>query len=230
MKNENIYIFRFAIGEPGEPTDTCRRSFYDDYKTELEINLSKYIHTEVEYWGYEQFLWKELFCAHRLRQTWGYEGLDLSVIKRFGENGEDYWIRNFIIAKQKIGDIEEIRESKRWCEIAKGRLNILQYMLEMKTGDIVFMPKIWDGDVYKHTLKNEQYFTVATIKNNYYFDYNKQIGDFAHTIEVENIQCFEYHKFGISGTNFSPHPYRRAISIVHSGDVFRAFIKKHYIS
>ncbi len=226
--NQRIYIFRFAIGEPGEPVKHCAKSFYDEYQTELETNLKKYIHTEIEYCGYEHFLWNELFCYGRLRQTWGYEGLDLSIVNKFKEEGEDYWIRNFIIAKQKIGDIEEIQNKTKWCEIAKGRLNILRYMLEMKKGDIIFIPKVWNGDSYNHHLENKNYFTIATIKNNYYFDYNKTIGDFAHTIEVESIQCFEYGKYEITGENFKPHPYRRAISIVHADSDFKKFINKYY--
>jgi len=228
VKTNNIFVFRFAIGEPGEPTKNCPISFHQQYEDYLKSNLSKHLPIELSYINYEQFLWNELFINGRLRQTWGYEGLDLEIVKQFGQKGEDFWIRNFIISQQKIGNFDEISDDKKWCEIAKGRLNILRYLLKMKKGDMVFIPKVWNGDKKNKTLENKLYFTIATIKNNYYFDYPLQIGDFGHTIEVSKVKSFEYGKYGINGDNFSPHPYRRAISIVKSDKAFREFIKEFY--
>ena len=228
MTKNNIFIFRFAIGEPGEPIKNCPISFHNQYEDYLKSNLTNYLSTNLSYKNYEQFLWNELFQNNRLRQTWGYEGLDLEIVKRFGEGGENFWIRNFIISQRKIGNFNEISNDKKWCEIAKGRLNILKYMLQMKKDDIIFIPKVWNRDNKGKTLENRSFFTVATIKSGYYFDLPLQLGDFGHTIEVSKVRCYEYGKFGISGENFSPHPYRRAISIINSDTAFRRFVDKFY--
>ena len=229
MENRNYYVFRAGINPASEPDTECSLDFYETHQKELKQKINKYTLINVSYDGHEQFLWKELFENNTLRQGWGHEGLDMSVLKHFDSKGENFWIKNFIISKQKTGELEEIADDKMWCEIARGRLNILKYMLNMKKGDIVFIPKTWGSDTKNHTMGNNSYFTVATIKDTYYFDYISKYNDFSHAIEVENVRYFEYGKYGITGQNFSPHPYRRAVSIIRKEDVFDRFVSQFYL-
>jgi len=205
-----FYVFRIAKGNDGGivksecPIDFHKKENKIKEKLEnVEINEIDYNHLMYDW------LHKELWKCGKLRQGWGVEGLDLRQC-------ESKWIENYILGAKKYWGVE-IKDD--YCEIAMGRYKILELMLKMQIGDIIFIPK---HSKTKH--HDENYFTVCKVLGNYYFDLNEKIKDFGHVIPVKIIGSFEYGN-EIDGIDFSGY-YSRAISKIEKNHKIYEKIKK----
>jgi len=195
MKN-NFYVFRIAKGnEGGNIKSECPIDFHkkeNKIKKELKnLEINKIVYNDYVY----QWLNNELWQCGKLRQGWGIEKLNLRI-------DINDWIENYILGAKKYWGVE-IKDN--YCEIAMGRYNILKLMLNMKYGDIIFIPK--------HSQNNhndDNYFTLCKVIGSYYFDLNEKIKDFGHVIPVKIIGSFRYGN-EIKGIDFSGY-YSKAIS------------------
>lgn len=207
----NMWVFRITKGfKGGEPKG---RDFPIDWKTvEDEINGSKL--TRIDYNGDVNWINEELYHG-RLRQGWGVPGLDL-------RRSDQEWVENFLIACGKYWG-EEIGDSD--STDAMGRKNILNHMLNMNIGDIVFVPKT----------PNDKTFIVATVNKKYYFDNTPYPATdfhtaFRHIIEVENLKIYPNTALqaGIFGA-----PFMHAIDPISPNyqvyGIFKRFVNSQYL-
>ncbi len=213
---ENIFVFRISKGnDSGNPKGHCPLD-YSQIKNVIS-NLKEDDIEKIDYdkINYVEYLHKELWNNNVLRQGWGIKDLDLnqdikSWIEKYMLNAKKFWNQ----------DID--------CHQAKGRWNILSRMLDIQENDYIFIPKtsnnIENINDYKH-------FTICQVQKKYYFDYNNNIKDFGHCIEVKNLKVFEYSKETLFGKDFSS-PYISAVMQVkkkHSRYMkFKEFIELFY--
>ncbi len=210
-----MWVFRLPTGPGGDPSGSCDPNEID--REELELNLENADQRCLtSYENCLDFAIQEVFKKGNLRQGWGIPTLDLRL-------PEEVWNIKYILAAKKYWG-EDIG-----CDAAKGRRNILRHMLNMKKGDVIFLPTITkDG-------KSNSNFTVVTVVNSYFFEDRSQeeIKDFAHVIKVNRQRTFPYPIDDISDGFFGT-PFRRAVSSVkedYANDVHAKllkFIAKHY--
>lgn len=199
-----IWVFRMGLRDGGNPQGVCPVLLGDPAGTvaALQSRLANTPPNDVSYQGSIPYLLNELQQG-RLRQGWGTIDPDLDL-----KNGKVGFAENFVLACQKYwgsspSDIEAGLRSG--C----GRYNILRLMLDMQSGDTVFIPRVPD---YYH-------FTVAAVSRPYYFD--TQIGmpnpldfrvDYRHVIEVEDSRAYPYGQATLPAVVFQP--YRKAVNEV----------------
>jgi hypothetical protein len=117
---------------------------------------------------------------------------------------ENVWIAKYILAASKYWD------NDIGCDAARGRRNILVHMLDMKQGDIIFLPKIGIKQV------SDSRFSVATVSDGYFFEDRSQdneFKDFAHIIKIKKVKTYPYPTNAISDAIFGA-PFRHAIDPV----------------
>lgn len=207
-----MWVFRITKGySGGEPIGYCPTGIDKD-KVRAEINNSK--RTRINFDGDVSWIHDELYRHGRLRQGWGVPGLDLTL-------SDKEWVENFLIACCKYWG-EAIGESK--CSDAMGRKNILNHMLNMNIGDIVFVPKT----------PNDKKFIAATVSKKYHFDSATYPAtdfhtNFRHVIEVENLKIYPNSALqaGIFGS-----PFMHAIDPIASDyqvyEIFKRFVNNQY--
>ena len=90
---------------------------------------------------------------------------------------------------------------------ASGRYSILNRMLRMSVGDIIFVPAT------SAVPGEEQDFSVATIAAPYKFSPRVDapkftfLRDYGHVIQVNELQAVPYSARTLAGTDFRPHRY-----------------------
>lgn len=100
-----------------------------------------------------------------LRQGWGVE--NLSLLTESGEiRSQEEWV-NACPESWRTSD-----EARRYL---RNKNNNLRKMLEMKEGDIILIPKFPEWDT----------FSLYRVSGKYYFDLEKEKGDYGHCISVE---------------------------------------------
>jgi len=194
--NEKIFVFRVSKGhESGNPLGRCDIDIRDvieqrDRITDADLKIIDYDNN-----GHLQYIQDELWSSLVLRQGWGIHGTDLRM-------GSVNWIKNYIL-EGKIWWDAEIS-----CQQAKGRWNILRRMLNIKSGDILILPKtsIDIIDDYNH-------FTVCQADGEYFYEYHEEIGDFSHCIKIKNLKTYPYLFEYLDRYDFSS-PYLWAITEV----------------
>lgn len=215
---ENMYVFRIAKGhEGGEPSMHCPINMHE-HRDEILNELNTIVPTPIPYKinNYIDFLHRELWNCGKLRQGWGFDGLDL----RLFEEDSYQWIKNYILGAKKYWD-EEIRE--KYCEVATGRYNILKHLLDAKRDSIIFIPK---HSFDKH--HNEDFFTVCKVVGSYYFDLDKKYNDFGHVIIVKDLKSYRYSKNTLLQGDFIG--YRKALGkIKDKHELYREFRFKNFM-
>lgn len=202
----NMWIFRITKGDSGG-------SPIGKYLPDINIGEGSK-RSSIDFNGSVNWIHEELYNHGRLRQGWGAPGLDLRL-------SDKEWAENFLIACCKYWG-EEIAYSD--SSDAMGRKNILNHMLNMNIGDIIFVPKT----------PNEKKFIVATISKKYYFDNTPYPATdfhtgFRHVIEVEKLKIYPNSELqpGIFGA-----PFRPAISPISPNykayGIFKGFVNSQY--
>lgn len=205
-----LWVFRTCKKHvyKGDPSTTCQ---YHINMERVRYVVDRIEPIPINYTGAPNWINNELFQG-RLRQGWGAIGLDLRL-------PTDEWVENFLIDCCIFWG-EKLGESN--CEDAIGRKRILNYMLNMNIGDIVFIPKTPTND----------YFIVGTVSKQYQFDnteYNEidfRI-DFRHIIELESLGQSPNSIFPVKGI-FGP-PFMHAIEWIDPNfQTYRLF--EHYVN
>lgn len=206
----NMWVFRITKGYTGgEPTG--ENIIIDGKKVEDVITSSK--KTRIDYNGDVNWINEELYQG-RLRQGWGVPGLDL-------RQSDKEWAENFLIACGKYWG-ERIGYSD--STDAMGRKNILNHMLNMNIGDIVFVPKT----------PNDKKFIAATVSKKYYFEDTPHPATdfhtaFRHIIEVKKLKIYPNSSLqaGIFGA-----PFMHAIDPISPNyqvyRIFKRFVNSQY--
>ncbi len=174
-KERNMWVFRVNRGYGGgKPSGSCPIDF-DCTRVENEIEQSN--NSPIDYTNCIEFLMNDLFSNGILRQGWGVPGLDLIL-------PESQWSENYVIASHRYWSEETD------CSHATGRRNILLHMLNMRTGDIIFLPNVGERCI------DEGKCTVVTVKAPCQFEdrENKLLPDFGHTILIEKKRVFDYNE------------------------------------
>lgn len=170
--------------------------------------------------NYTDFLHRELWCCGKLRQGWGFEGLDLHIF----EKNSFEWIKQYIIGAKKYWEVE-IKEG--YCEVATARFNILKHLLEAKKGSLFFIPK---HSFDKH--HDNDYFIVCKVVGSYYFDLDMKYKDFGHVIIVKDLKSYPYSEETLLQRDFIG--YRKALGKINESHElykeyrFKNFVKKYY--
>lgn len=100
-----------------------------------------------------------------LRQGWGVE--NLSLLTESGKiRSQEEWVN---ACPESWRTTDEVRRYLR------NKNNNLRKMLEMKEGDIILIPKFPEWDT----------FSLYRVSGKYYFDLEKEKGDYGHCIPVE---------------------------------------------
>ncbi|RKZ46604.1 MAG: hypothetical protein DRR16_19955 [Candidatus Parabeggiatoa sp. nov. 3] len=212
----NMWVFRVPNAFSGKPKGSCPTTLNQGA---LKTGLTTGTVSHLTYDGSIgiNFILEELFQHHRLRQGWGIPTLDL----RLPDNA---WIENFIIASNRYWGVVSN------CAKARGRLNILSRMVQMKINDIIFLPNVKDKVV------DHDYFTVVTVKNPYYFEDRSQEPntwekDFAHVIEVKKIETYRFSGKTLPKSIFGA-PFMHAIDQIGPSyktyNTFEQFVKDSY--
>lgn len=225
-----MFVFRIAKGHGGgNPQGSCPLD-YSHIKFEItNLKKSEIEKNQINYEDkrYLDFLHKELWSNHILRQGWGLEGLDLNAIN---DNEKDdfmefakRWIGNYMLNGKKFWN-EDID-----CKSAKGRFNVIKKLKDFQCDDIVFIPKT------SHSLIDDNdKFVVCRVQKPYKFDLPKSvIMDFGHCIFVKDLREFAYKDCEINPNDFCA-PYMFAVSCIKENhkryEKFKNFINKTYIS
>ena len=213
-----MWVFRITRGKDGgRPQRICPIGVN---QIDIENQISSIKPTELKYDGGEvNFVIQELFKYHKLRQGWGIPGLDLSL-------PDDLWVKNFRIGAWQYW------EKYVTCDDAMGRKYILNHMLKMKKGDIIFIPNV------SEKTDDSEYFTVATVKTKYSFENRSHMADtwekdFGHIIGVNNLRTF---RFSIKTLlrNYFMAPFLHAVDPIRphyqSYNSFKTFCSSQYLS
>lgn len=186
-KPRRLWVFRTykKYIYKGEPTGICLHHINMERVQAVVDTIEP---MPIDYTGAINWITEELYQG-RLRQGWGSIGLDLRL-------PEEEWIENFLIDCCIFWG-EKLGESN--CEDATGRKRILDYMLNMSIGDIVFVPKTPTND----------YFIVGTVNKPYQFDNTQHSAidlrnDFRHVIELENLVKSPNSVFPVKGIFGAP--------------------------
>lgn len=224
-----IFIFRMAKGNVGGIVKSTCPIDFNEYRKEIRKEVNNTVQGQIPYDtnGYKHYLYDELWNKNKLRQGWGFEGLDL-------RNGINSWIKHYLIGMRKFWNysLEEMEEINA-CEVATGRFDMFeQTMLLMTKGDIIVIPKHSYKISSKNPLHSYDSFTIVTVADDYYFDLNPKYKDFGHVIPVKKHKVFKY------GNNFQPEEfagyYRRAVSEVKKKEnniysKLKSFIENKYL-
>lgn len=215
-----MFVFRRTKGKSGrDPIGACPISF-DVKKVEKAIKNTKRI--RIKNGDEVHYILNELDKG-RLRQGWGCSNPDLDLNLQ-----DNIWTENFAIACYKYWN--EAPLSQDICKYAMGRKIILNHMIYMRRGDIIFIPKTPD----------EKHFRVTTVKNKYCFDRNPAIpeddfrNDFRHLIKVqrEKTKTFQYSRTTLESGIFGA-PFLHAIDPIdpdyEAYSYFKRFITKYYL-
>jgi hypothetical protein len=213
---ERMWVFRITRGyDGGNPEGTCPLGLDSDI---ILKKIATIIPTPLEYNGDEvNFILNELFENHRLRQGWGIPGLDLRL-------EENIWLENYIIGSRKYWSKDST------CNEAMGRKKILNHILDMSLGDIIFLPNVSENTI------DLRCFTVATVISLYDFEDrsnnpNTWKKDFGHIIGVNYLKTFPYSNNSLMRDIFGP-PFMHAIDPIlphyQSYNIFKNFLSMNY--
>jgi len=211
-----MWVFRVTRGwGGGNPERVCPIGIDSDIILKKIVAI---IPTILTYNGDEvNFILNELFKYHRLRQGWGIPDLDLRL-------EDSIWIENYIIGARQYWNEHST------CNEAMGRKIILNHMLDMSIGDIIFIP-----NVSENTLDPGS-FTVAAVDSLYDFENrinnpNTWKKDFGHIIGVNHPKIFNYSNNYLKRAIFGP-PFMHAIDPIlphyQSYDIFKKFVSTIY--
>ncbi|MEI6091959.1 MAG: hypothetical protein WCR42_16015 [bacterium] len=211
--NQKVFVFRVSKGhEGGSPKGHCPLD-YSNVKQRIK-KLTRDEITPIDYDGCEKFVQEQLWNQNILRQGWGLEDLDLVLDTKV-------WIENYMFNGKRFWD------ANISCDLAKGRLNILRRMLDIRINDIIILPKTSESNIDDY-----HRFSVCQLDSEYYFDSNNEYSDFGHCLKVKNLKSFGYNKDTLLSGDFGS-PYLWAITEVreyHSRySRFIDFLEKNYI-
>lgn len=200
----SLWVFRLSLGEPGNP-----KSLFECAKIDEEVKrYKKEVSPLDDYSEVDMGTLKKELKNGRLRQGWGLKFNDMDLNLR---QSQDKWIENYRKLCYKVWG------SNVSCSMAVGRWKILSKLLEMKKGDIIFIPRIPDYST----------FTVATVKKKYDFKELKGFIDHGHVIEIEDeINEFDYGRSTLQPKIFLP--YRKAVNRIRSRKKFKKFLEQNY--
>lgn len=129
----------------------------------MKVKRVNYYIFRIDYSDRDYF--KENLEKGILRQGWGVE--NLSLLTESGEiRSQEEWV-NACPESWRTTD-----EARRYL---RNKNNNLRKMLEMKEGDIILIPKFPEWDT----------FSLYRVSGKYYFDLEKEKGDYGHCIPVE---------------------------------------------
>ncbi len=208
-----LWVFRTSkVNEyKGDPRSSCYNNI--SVKRVRDV-IAAFDPINIDFSPSENWINDELYHG-RLRQGWGTPGLDVRL-------PEKEWIENFLIACYIYWE-EDFGDSK--CPDAMGRKKILDRMLNINIGDIVFVPKTPDAD----------HFIVGTVSRTYYFDCapyptDDFRTDFRHIIELENLGYSPNSVFQVPGIFGAP--FRHAIDPIDPSyqtyEIFEDFVDNQY--
>ena len=207
----NYWVFRIPKAPGGEEGIHCPININNEaISTGIESEQSLIQHYDgCLQFVIDEFMGKNISNRKRLRQGWGIPTLDL----RFPDN---VWIENFIISNYKYHNQSVDDDS---CKRATKRHGILHQMIDMKIGDIIFVPNIGDGCL------DENKYYVCQVKKGYYFEDRSQKPntwekDFGHIIEIKDAEVFTFNTPSTLNRSIFGAPYMRAIDQA----------KRHYAS
>lgn len=188
--------------------ENVRQNMKEEPIYEDEIEEIKYLDLEI--------LKRELKKG-RLRQGWGLalNGLNMDLRnsyyneKKMRWEPNDKWVENTIELYRLVWDV------KIKCSQAVGRFRIISKLLEMKSGDIIFIPKI----------PNDDMFTVATVEKGYDFAQIKGYVGHGHIIRVKNIVEYQYDDI-ISAMKLARHG-RRAVNRIRKEKEFIKYLTRN---
>lgn len=214
MKEQKMFVFRISKGKnPGNPIGHCPFNF-----SEIKKKIKNLKEGELDLIDYDdnnhlEFIHSEFWDNSVLRQGWGVKNLDIA------QEAHD-WIEYYMLSA-KIYWGKEVE-----CKYAKGRYNILRRILNMRTNDILFIPK-----TSANLLDDENYFVVCAVNREYYFDLSEEIKDFGHCINVKNKKVFKYGSNTLWQDDFSS-PYLWAVTEIkkhhNKYNKFKKFIETNY--
>jgi len=220
-----LYVNRLSIEDSGgDPEGDVKGidclTIEDNVRQNMkEVPIDEYEIEEIEYLDLE--ILKQELKKGRLRQGWGLalNGLNMDLRnsyfndKKMRWEPEDKWVEDTIELHRLVWDV------KIKCSQAVGRFRIISKLLEMKPGDIIFIPKI----------PNDDMFTVATVESGYDF---AQIGRYVghgHIIRVKNIAEYRYDDT-ISAMKLARHG-RRAVNRIRKEKEFIKYLTRNkYLS
>jgi len=211
-----MWVFRVTRGwGGGTPDGVCPIGLDSDI---ILSKIASITPTPLSYGDEVDFILNELFKYHRLRQGWGIPGLDLRL-------ADNVWAENYIIGAWQYWS-EHVT-----CSEGIGRKNILNHMLDMSLGDIIFIPNVSDKII------DSQFFTVATVDSLYDFEdrgnnpKDTWEKDFGHIIGVNNLKVFDYSNKHLIRAIFGA-PFMHAIDPIlshyKSYDLFKTFVSNNY--
>lgn len=228
----NLWVHRLASSEGGRPTASVKLGTSDNLlRVRDEIVAATPLVLEDDAEGARAFLAKEL-AEGRLRQGWSYPGCDLRkadfrdryvVAMRKYSNA----IPESALDRLRNGEHDAVREVLLpFYKEAQGRFHVLERMMRMSLGDVVFVPNVPDGG---------KSFSVARIAGPYEFeDRTKVVAtkswqlDFGHRRAVKDVKVFEYSDSTLTPEMFGA-PYLHAIDPVSARrDELEAFLARHH--
>lgn len=164
--------------------------------------------------NYEQYYNKILdeLKKGRLRQGWGASGMDIN---------EAYSLDDYIHGWENAWGLPD-----RNLNYVKNKYNNLKIMLEMKKGDLIIIPKVYDYNS----------FTIVTVGGEYYFDKSEDVfkdgsnvDDFRHVIPIDleksfkSISYHSCHESEIIKAKFRAYQY--PVNRVYNKDVIESVNK-----
>lgn len=183
------------------------------------------------------FLKSELFERGVLRQGWGAPGMRA--------DRESQFLTNYVIAAWRYWNAipvsvrDDLKRETNYSRIfsllepyyrqARGRLTIISRMIQMRRGDVVFVPNVPHPGAT---------FTVARVYDlQYTFDDRSPPDeptafwevDYGHCRRVRDVQPFRYGAETLPASLFGP-PYLHAIDRVSAReDELRSFLNRNYV-
>lgn len=193
-----------------------------DEKTLQKLSLEEIDMILYDTNDYEQYLHDELWKKGKLRQGCGLAGLDL----RLFEIDKNRWIENYIIGAKRDWGIE-IKDD--YFSIANEQYNKMKTMLEIKKGDLIFIPN------YSYTNSNdENEFFICEVEEEYSFEVNYKYRDFGHFIKVKNFVVCEYNQYNLKKEDFEeytqPVEQIKANHKLYKTKRFKEFVQKSIVN
>jgi hypothetical protein len=234
-----LWVHRLSVDESGSPEGPVKLAEVEDHLFEVAkaVMVGPREQFEDQPKQAREFLRSELFDRGVLRQGWGAPGMNLTRSTDF--------LKNYVIAMWRYWQSiplkvrDELREGSSgnyaalfsvlqpYYREAAGRLTILRRMVEMRHGDIAFLPNVPEHGTT---------FTVARIADReYHFEDRRRDGakaiweiDFGHRRGVRDVRMFRYGIAALDRGAFGA-PYLHAIDAVTARkDELYAFIERQY--
>ncbi|WP_428025368.1 hypothetical protein [Arcobacter sp.] len=223
-----VFVFRIAKGNPGGVVRASCPIEFGEKRKEIFDSVANTRQGLIPYEtnGYKEYLKSELWDNYKLRQGWGFKGLDLR------QKPID-WINNYLEGMRKYWNFthEEMKEIDA-CETAAGRFDMLESaLLSAKKGDVIIIPSHSNTSSNSNPLHNSKSFTVLTVNGDYEFDVDENYKDFGHIIPVTNLKVFSYGDDFV-GKDFTGYYQRAVIEIKKNYKLHNKvmkFLKEKYL-